>query len=288
MRRLIVNADDFGDPRFQGSIAAGFTAGFLSSTSVLVGAVGAAEAADRIRRDGLPAGLHVNLTTGLPVAAMSEVESLLGEGGLFLGPDAFRDRLARGLVIGEEIRIECQAQLERFTALVGDTPTHVDGHHHIHCEETVAEALAPLLREWSVRAIRRPALAERHFAHLDRERRHRAEQLQVSIRRATPIYAKEGCRWPSRFLGIGLGWEHCSLGSIRREIRELPPSCLAEYMVHVLRRGSVPRCDPAFGRHHEFSVLSDPGFGAMLEEEDVELVSFEAVAGSTEMVGARG
>lgn len=287
MRRLIINADDFGDPRFHGSIAAGFTAGFLSSTSVLVGAAGAAQAADRIRRDGLPAGLHVNLTTGSPVAAESEVESLLDEGGLFLGPDAFRDRLARRLVVGEEIRIECQAQLERFAALVGDTPTHIDGHHHIHCEMVVAEALAPLLKEWSVWAIRRPALAEHHFAHLDPGRRHRAEHLQVSIQRATPIYAREGCRWPSRFIGIGLGWEHCTLGSIRRKIRELPPGSLAEYMVHVLRRGSVPRRDPAFGRHHEFSVLSDPRFGAMLEEEDVELVSFEAVASSTEMVGAR-
>ncbi|HKI85413.1 MAG TPA: ChbG/HpnK family deacetylase, partial [Thermoanaerobaculia bacterium] len=284
---LIVNADDFGDPRFNGSIAAGFAAGFLSSTSVLVTAAGAAEAADHIRRDGLPAGLHINLTTGLPVAAVSEVGSLLGEGGLFLGPEAFRDRLARGLVVGEEIRIECQAQLERFVTLVGDAPTHVDGHHHIHCEAAIAEVLAPLLREWSVWAIRRPALAERHFVHLDRERRHRAGHLQVSIRRTTPIYEKEGCRWPSRFIGIGLGWEHCSLGSIRREIRELPSGCLAEYMVHVLRRGSVSRRDPAFGRHHEFSALSDLRFGAMLEEEDVELVSFEAVAGSTEMVGAR-
>jgi hypothetical protein len=58
-------------------------------------------------------------------------------------------------------------------------------------------------------------------------------------------------------------------------------------MVHVLRRGSVPRRDPAFGRHHEFSVLSDPRFGEILKEEDVELVSFEAVAGSTEMAGVR-
>ena len=36
MKQLIVNVDDFGDLRFHESIAAGFAAGFLSSTSVLI------------------------------------------------------------------------------------------------------------------------------------------------------------------------------------------------------------------------------------------------------------
>ena len=45
----------------------------------------------------------------------------------------------------KDTRAEIRAQVERFFALVGRWPTHVDGHHHIHVHPLVAGQLAAIL-----------------------------------------------------------------------------------------------------------------------------------------------
>jgi chitin disaccharide deacetylase len=106
LRLLIVNADDFGLARGvnEGVIEA-HTGGILTSTSLMVFAPAASEAAALARsHPGLSVGLHFaqDGTADLddPVQA------------------------ARSF----------HAQLERFRELIGRNPTHVDSHHHVHTE----------------------------------------------------------------------------------------------------------------------------------------------------------
>jgi len=103
MRRLIVNADDFGlTEGVNRGIIEAHRAGLVTSTSLMVDAP-AAEAAATLSR-GYP-----DLSVGLHFV----------DDGPDLDQPAHAER-------------EFARQLERFRALVGAEPTHVDSHHHVH------------------------------------------------------------------------------------------------------------------------------------------------------------
>jgi chitin disaccharide deacetylase len=113
-RRLIVNADDFGlTPGVNRAIVACHVGGVVTSTSLMVDRAAAGEAAELSREHpGLSVGLHWDPAgRGDPV----DMEDL------------------------EEVGRELFRQLERFEALTGAAPTHLDSHWHVHREPPAAE-----------------------------------------------------------------------------------------------------------------------------------------------------
>ena len=119
IRRLIVNADDFGaSSGINGGIVEAVDAGVVTSASLMVNMPAARDAvAAAAARPRLSLGIHVNLTF---------------EGGPPIVD--FDDRAACGSAI--------RSQIETFTTMVGRHPTHVDAHHNIHRDPR----LAPLFR----------------------------------------------------------------------------------------------------------------------------------------------
>ncbi|CAI0985557.1 chitin disaccharide deacetylase [Serratia ficaria] len=147
---LIVNADDFGLSKGQNyGVIEAFHYGVVSSTTAMVNGEGAEHAAALSRQyPALPIGLHFVLTHGRPLSAMASLVNERGELGKWLWAKAEAGPLAL-----EEIRLELQCQFERFTALFGKPPTHIDSHHHAHMlpqiyplVEAFAEARALPLR----------------------------------------------------------------------------------------------------------------------------------------------
>jgi len=127
VRRLIVNADDFGQsPGINAGIARAHEQGIVSSASLMVRWPAAPAAADYARtHPSLGVGLHLDLCEWTCVdgrwSPLYEVVSL--------------DDV-------EMIGAELSRQLERFRELVGRDPTHVDSHQHVHQEPLI---LAPVL-----------------------------------------------------------------------------------------------------------------------------------------------
>ncbi|XP_057621260.1 carbohydrate deacetylase isoform X3 [Chionomys nivalis] len=132
--QLVVTADDFGYcPRRDKGIVEAFLAGTVTSVSLLANGTAAESAAELARRHSIPTGLHANLTEGRPVGpARHTASSLLSSEGFFLGKMGFRKALEAGDVALPEVREELEAQLNRFRELLGRSPTHVDGHQHVH------------------------------------------------------------------------------------------------------------------------------------------------------------
>lgn len=101
MKRLIVNADDFGASEgVNRGVFEAHAAGILTSASMMVdGSASAGAASLAAERPALGLGLHVVLAPG------SDTRWL---------------------------RSELERQLERFVTLTGRPPTHVDSHHDVH------------------------------------------------------------------------------------------------------------------------------------------------------------
>jgi predicted glycoside hydrolase/deacetylase ChbG (UPF0249 family) len=144
---LIVNADDFGWNRNATDLTVEcFGAGQITSTTALVNMEDSERAAQLGREGGFPIGLHLNLTdpfTGSDVAhgereRQASACRIFGGGGLRLRSWTYDPRITR--LVEDAIR----DQLERFRALFGQEPTHVDGHNHVQvCPNVVrAKALA--------------------------------------------------------------------------------------------------------------------------------------------------
>ena len=123
MRRLVVNADDFGrSPGITRGILRAHAEGIVTSTSLMVryGEASAAAARAAAGHPGLGVGLHVDL---------AEWE---------LRDDEWR--CVYEVVPADDaaaVEREVAAQLAGFRELVGRDPTHLDSHQHVHRDEPV-------------------------------------------------------------------------------------------------------------------------------------------------------
>jgi len=145
LKRLIVNADDFG--RTAGinlGVVRAHERGIVTSATLMVNYGPATGAAALARQNPtLGVGLHVALTGGPPALPPEQIRSLVDfQGRLPPKPDG----LARA--DPAEVLAEVRAQLRRFRQLMGRDPTHMDSHHHSHREsDAVLEALVTLAWE---------------------------------------------------------------------------------------------------------------------------------------------
>lgn len=159
MKRLIVNADDFGlAESVNDGIIASHDFGVLTSASLLANGSALAHAtASGLQYPGLSLGVHLNLSSGAPVSNAALVPSLVNERGeLYLSPVRLGVALLCRRIPLEHIRAELRAQVIKiFDA--GVTPTHLDGHLHVHVLPQIAPLVIEIAREFCIRCIRCPA-----------------------------------------------------------------------------------------------------------------------------------
>ena len=147
LRRLIVNADDLG--RTSGineGIFAAHQKGLVTSATLMVIYPAAEEAADSMDHyPDLGVGLHVQMSGGTPLLSPETVPSLVDDEGRFPAK-------LEGLIdiAPDQVRVEVEAQFERFLELTGHLPTHLDGHHHCLRHPLVGEALIQVARQWQL------------------------------------------------------------------------------------------------------------------------------------------
>ncbi|HZC46570.1 MAG TPA: ChbG/HpnK family deacetylase, partial [Candidatus Acidoferrum sp.] len=129
MKRLIVNADDFGlSPEVNAGIMRAYRGGILRSSSLMV-AEPAARAAAELARDNpaLDVGLHAVVCRGRSMLGASRLGAAVSPSGAFIespvtaGMRYFFDRSMRAAMTDE-----LRAQVERHLELVGYL-NHIDG-----------------------------------------------------------------------------------------------------------------------------------------------------------------
>ena len=252
MKRLIVNADDYGrTPGVNAGILEAHAAGLVTSATVMVlepsAARGIREAAERGR--DLSLGVHFTLTGGGPPAAAARRVPTLAPGGRF--PRTAEELPRR--IPGDEVRAELEAQIEIFHLLARRPPSHLDSHHHAARHPGVAPVFAAVARERSL-AVR---------AANDEDRR--------ALREA-------GVRTPDRFFG-GFYGPDASFATLEGILASLDDG-VSELMCHparvddALRRGSRY----AEERDLEREILCDAKLPALVRSLGIELVGFDRLA----------
>jgi len=117
VKRLIVNADDFGaSPGINAGVIQAHREGILTSASMMVDRPASGEAAQL-------AGSEAELGLGLHVVIDPTIASPEGE---------------------------VERQFERFVELAGRAPTHIDAHHNVHNDDHLLPAFLALAKRMDV------------------------------------------------------------------------------------------------------------------------------------------
>ncbi len=167
MRRLIVNADDFGlTAGVNRAIVEAQQRGIVTSATLMANARAFEEAATLARsladrKARFSVGCHVVLLDGEPLLPADQVTSLL-QPGTQNGSRQFRVKLNdfvmasfRNKLNPVEIEAEASAQIERLQS-AGLRPSHFDTHKHAHMFPAVLRPLLRAAREHGLPAVRNP------------------------------------------------------------------------------------------------------------------------------------
>src|SRR5438552_767018 len=160
MRRLIVNADDFGlTTGVNRGIVESHQNGIVTSTT-LMACGGRFEEAAVIAKGAprLSIGCHVVLVDGQPTSKPSDIPTLL----MGNSPAHFRNslmsfatRAASGKLDDSEIEAEVTAQVRKLQS-AGVAVSHLDSHKHTHMFPVVLRGMLRAATNCGIHAIRNP------------------------------------------------------------------------------------------------------------------------------------
>jgi len=160
VRRLIVNADDFGlTEGVNRGIVEAHQRGMVTSTTLMANS-GAFEHAVTLARSNpnLSVGCHLVLVDGSPILDAGQVSSLMdpaNPGEFRQGIGAFAWQALRKQLNPHEIEAEVTAQIRKLQN-AGVKVTHIDTHKHTHMFPQVLRPILRAAQACGVRAIRNP------------------------------------------------------------------------------------------------------------------------------------
>ncbi len=294
MRRLIVNADDFGLTRgVNRAIADAHQNGIVSSATLMANGAAFADAVQLAHSlPLLSVGCHVVLVDGSPVAPPAQVETLLATRSaeplnFHTTISAFAARATLGGFDREQLVDEVAAQIRKLQS-AGITVSHLDSHKHAHIFPQILTALLRAARICGVPAIRSPfvpakAMLAQEFAG-KRTLLKRYGQIRV-LNTFAPNFRRQvrraGLLSPDGVIGvIETGSLDTSL--LLRAFANLPEGTwelvthpgYADADLRAIRTRLVE------SRERERELLTSPDVRAFLDREHIELISYRQLAES--------
>jgi predicted glycoside hydrolase/deacetylase ChbG (UPF0249 family) len=142
---LIINADDWGANRTcTDRILDCYLNDRITSTTAMLFMKDSVRASEMAREHGLPVGLHINFTrefaeTGGRTALNYHQKRLV----TYFAKSKFI-RVIYNPAIRNSIFYSFVSQYDEFIRIFMKTPTHIDGHHHIHlCSNIICDNIIP-------------------------------------------------------------------------------------------------------------------------------------------------
>jgi predicted glycoside hydrolase/deacetylase ChbG (UPF0249 family) len=155
LRRLIINADDFGfTPDVNAGIVEAHRSGVLTATTLMANGDAFDDAVNLAKETPtLDIGAHLVLVQGVSALDGRPLPDSLGQ---------LLASLARGRL---EVYAELKAQIEKIRA-AGLRLSHLDSHKHTHLIPSVFRAVVKLADEFSIPWVRLPPLGNLYYRRL--------------------------------------------------------------------------------------------------------------------------
>jgi hopanoid biosynthesis associated protein HpnK len=276
LKRLIVNADDFGlSPEVNAGVIRAHRDGILGSASLMVAEPAAKAAAELARQNpALDVGLHAVVCRGRSILNAAHLPGAVDASGHFLenpvtaGMRYFFDRSMR-----TKMTDELRAQVERHLDLVGYL-NHIDGHLNFHVHPLFADILIELAVEYKVPCIRLPR--ESVMTTLRLRRNHVPSKLiefvifRILSRRMRRMMAERGLRSTDALFGLHQSG-HLDEDYIVGVIDKLRDGTTELYFHPAADVGDIP---PSAAAQLEVEILTSPRVRDAIDRNAIELITF--------------
>jgi hopanoid biosynthesis associated protein HpnK len=280
LKRLIVNADDFGgSPEVNAGIMRAHRDGILRTASLMV-AEPAAHAAGDLARDNpaLDVGLHAVVCRGRSLLGAPRLGDAVRASGEFTdspvaaGMRYYFDRSMRAAMTDE-----LRAQVERHLELVGYL-NHIDGHLNFHVHPLFADILVDLAVEYKVPCIRLPR--EPVMTTLRLRRDHATRKLVEAVifralsRRTLRLMTQRGLVSTDSLFGLHQSG-HLDEDYIVGVLDRIRDGVTELYFHPAADIGSMP---PAPQAQREVEILTSPRVRDAIARNSIELITFADLA----------
>ena len=296
VRRLIVNADDFGLTKgVNRAIVEAHSRGIVTSSTLMANGRAFDDAVQRVTSaTRLSVGCHVVLVDGSPVFEKTNTtlsDAKFKDGRFYESLNGFALRLIRGRINDDDIEAEATAQIRKLQA-AGIVVSHLDTHKHTHILPRVLRPLLRAARACGVSAIRNP-FGPVHISVVAKRPRlwKRFSQVTVLNRLGTSFrksVAAAGILTPDGTVGI------VATGAM--DLR------LFESIVNSLPEGTWELvCHPGYGdadlravrtrlvesRDEERRLLTSPELKEFLREREIRVIGYRELVAADGAATAR-
>ncbi|HXH48191.1 MAG TPA: ChbG/HpnK family deacetylase [Terriglobia bacterium] len=298
MKKLIVNADDFGlTEGVNRAILGGHRNGIITSTTLMANGMAFDSAvAASATAPWLGVGVHLNLTQGQPVTPASQISSIVtSDGSFYPSPGILaRQLLSRRVELGD-VETELRNQIQKV-ASSGIRITHLDSHKHIHLLPPLFNVAVKLAREYGIRCIRCPvepawsALGPLFSGQSGWTRMARQYLLGRGLSTLAALQANKmaeaGLHRPEHFYGLSqTGFLDATI--LARLLRALPEGT-SEIMCHpgyVDEALMGTRTRLRIQRETELDALTNTGIRELVREIGIELVPYDELPQARDPAG---
>ena len=288
MRRLIVNADDFGlTSGVNRGIIEAHARGIVTSTTLMATGPKFKEAATLAANfPKLSVGCHVLLVDGSPALELQQISTLASQNS---STRQFHESLLRfaylassGRLDENQIEAEIVAQIRTLQS-AGIQVSHLDSHKHTHMFPAVFRPMLRAARKCGVRAIRNPFEPLLFASTREWKRRFQLSilrSLRGRFRRAldeASVFTPDGCIGMVATGGL-------TLETFRALIKSLPEGTW-EFVSHPGYNdfeldGVKTRLRTS--RENELQILTLAEVKDLLQSEQIELISYGEIGSSAE------
>ncbi len=280
-RRLIVNADDYGrSPGVSRGILQAHQRGIVTSTTVMINQPGIeAQLADAQACPALGIGQHLVFSAGQPLLPPAIVPGLVDNDGIFLDQHTLWAQ-AEEIPI-DQLQAELGAQLERFVALAGRKPDHLDCHHFVYLYPPFFRVYADLAVRYSL-PLRVPFPLATDFQQAAKTLPYLEgfppDLVRGMIVTNSNLVQARGLAHPDHFLCTFYGREALTLDYLLNLLETLTDGT-SELMCHP--GYDDPMLAPSIYREErelELALLTHPSVRERVQDLGIELATFGALA----------
>lgn len=283
MRRLIVNADDFGfTTGVNRAIAEAHSRGIVTSSTMMANgrafedAVRLAKALPR-----LSVGCHAVLIDGEPVVSATKLPSLTSRGTFRRNLKTFGVRALTGQMNPREIEAEVTAQIHKLQ-VAGIQVSHVDTHKHTHLFPAVLRPVLRAAKACGIQAIRNPFGPRRplHSRELLKRPNLWTRYAEVRILRNLALKFRDAAQQEGLLTTdgtLGIVVTGALDEEIFRAIAAIVPQGTWEFVCHPGYNDDdlkAANTQLRASREIELKVLTMPEVRRLLSDEQISLISY--------------
>lgn len=279
MRRLVINADDFGlTSGVNRGILQAHENGVVTSTTLMACGAKFDEAVELVQAaPKLSVGCHVVLVDGTPTGNAAELSTLV----LPQSAPRFRQSLmnfaclaAAGKLDPTQIEAEVTAQIAKLKN-AGVRVSHLDSHKHTHMFPVVLKGMLRAAHNCGIRAMRNP-FEPLVFATLRNWKRQFQLKLLQSFRaRFRAMLADAGVNTPDGCVGIAAtgGLTQDTFQSLLRNLPEGTWEFVSHPGYNDAELGQI-KTRLRHSRDKELEILTSPAVREMIANEGIQLTSY--------------